>query len=121
MQVSEFRQKFLDSLEEAARLAEAQVGFTVPRNFRILLHAPGYRGRDVSTSEAMKAVWLGEDRFFRIIDVSVAEVRDGTTVVFVRVSGHRPSRFGDTWNNPPGMGPFKQIGPRLPVTVPTSQ
>jgi hypothetical protein len=48
------------------------------------------------------------DRFYGIIDVSVKSVSPVVTRVFVGASGHPPDAFERTWNQPPGMGPFKQ-------------
>ena len=31
------------------------------------------------------------------------------TDIFARVSGHAPGSFDQTWNEPPGTGPFKQL------------
>jgi hypothetical protein len=57
---------------------------------------------------ALDNIYLGPDRFYRIIDVAIKELLPKESVVFVRVSGHPPDVFGTTWD-PASTGPFKQI------------
>jgi hypothetical protein len=59
--------------------------------------------------EAFEAVYLGADRFYRIIDVSVIRVSKDVSTVFMCISGHNPGPLNETWNQPPGSGPFKQL------------
>jgi hypothetical protein len=105
----EFRQLFEQALEAAAQNAEAQLGLAIPRCYEIEMHGrlPGPRmlGKDAAFSE----LYLGPDRFFRIIDVAVRRVSKNETIVFMHVSGHEPGHLNQTWNQPPGMGPFKQL------------
>ena len=63
----------------------------------------------VEPGAAIHDLYLGTDRFYRIIDVAVIEVGKGHTTVFVRASDHKPASFEQTWNDPPGSGPFKQL------------
>lgn len=109
----EFRRLFDSALESAARNAEGHLGHSVPRSFRILLHGAGHPGDLVEPETALDALYISEDRFYRIIDVAVQAVDPRCTTVFVRASSHTPSRFEQTWNDPPGGGPFKQLGPML--------
>ena len=44
-----------------------------------------------------------------IIDISVVEIRDDGTVIFVRPSSHHPVPWDDTWDLPAGHGPFKVL------------
>jgi len=44
-----------------------------------------------------------------VIDVAVLKVEPNQSTVFIRVSGHKPSEFGKTWNTPKGNGVFKQM------------
>jgi hypothetical protein len=53
-------------------------------------------------------IYVGSDRFYRIIDVAIIEVLSNEYVAFVRVSGHAPDALGVTWD-PTGSGPFKQL------------
>ncbi|MFN8637160.1 MAG: hypothetical protein U0893_25205 [Chloroflexota bacterium] len=106
---SEFARRFHDALEAATCYADEQLGRPVPRNFMVWFHGPTYSGRVITPELAIDTLYLGEDRFYLIIDFGVMEVRSRTTTVFVRVSGHPPGSWDQTWNDPPGSGPFKQI------------
>jgi hypothetical protein len=60
-------------------------------------------------AEVLEVLYLGPDRFFRIVDVAVLWVLNDRCVVFMRVSSHKPRSFAETWSQPEGSGPFKQI------------
>lgn len=108
MTKNEFRRLFLQSLEAAAENAEVRLGRPVPRSFDIELHAAGASGRTMSVGQALDLIYLGSERFYKIIDVAIRRVLSGKSVAFVRVSGHPPAPFSQTWD-PAGLGPFKQI------------
>jgi hypothetical protein len=59
--------------------------------------------------DAFEKIYLGPDRFYRIIDVAVRRVSEDVCTVFVGISGHAPGPLNQTWNQPPGSGPFKQV------------
>ena len=98
---------FLAQLELAAQAADAQLGRIVPRHFGILRGSPGPDGRRVSVDDAFDELWLSDNRFYRIVDLIVAEITPSTTWIWANASGHEPSVFEATWNQPPGAGPFK--------------
>ncbi len=104
----EFRHLFLQALSTAAENAEARLGRSVPRSFAIELHAPTSSGRTLSVDQALDQIYLGKDRFYRIIDVAIRRLSPKRSVAFVRVSGHPPAPFSQTWD-PSHQGPFKQI------------
>jgi hypothetical protein len=104
----EFRRLFLQALEAAAESAEARLGRSIPRLFDIELHATGASDRTMSIDQALDHIYLGNDRFYRIIDVAIRRVLPRKSVAFVRVSGHPPGPFSQTWD-PSDLGPFKQI------------
>lgn len=108
MTKTEFRQLFLRALELAAESAQARLGRPVPRSFRIELHAPNFPGAVMSVDQALDEIYLGRNRFYRIIDVAIRRLLPGQSIAFVRVSGHAPSAFSKTWD-PSDLGPFKQI------------
>jgi hypothetical protein len=108
MTKSEFRQLFLTALNSAAANAEAKVANPISHSFVIELHAPGVAGRLVGVDEALDRLFLGSDRFYRIIDVAIKKLLPGQSVAFVRASGHLPAEFSKTWD-PSSLGPFKQI------------
>lgn len=105
---SDFRQLFLSALTTAAENAEKKIAHAIPRSFVVELHAPDSPGLRVSFDEALVQLYLGDDRFYKIIDVGVKELLPRETIVFVRVSGHQPTGYDGTWD-PSGSGPFKQI------------
>ena len=108
MTKSDFRELFLRALNDAADSAELKLTKSVPRSFVIELHAPASVGRTVSVDAALDQIYLGSDRFYRIIDVAIRRLQPDKAVAFVRVSGHPPVEFGKTWD-PSTLGPFKQV------------
>jgi hypothetical protein len=60
-------------------------------------------------ASAIDALYLGEDRFYLVIDVAVIGVGSSWTTIFTRTSGHTPGPWEKTLNDPPGRGPFKQL------------
>jgi hypothetical protein len=104
-----FGERVRAELETAARNAEAQLGRPAPRGFVVLLHGAGHPGDRVDVDAAVAALWLGPERFYRVIDVAVVEVGPATTTVFVRASGHRPGRWEESWGMGSEAGPFKQL------------
>ncbi len=105
---NDFQQLFLHALTTAAENAEKKIAHPISRSFLIELHAPDSQGLRVSVDEALSQLYLGNDRFYKIIDVGVKELLPRKTIVFVRVSGHQPTGYDGTWD-PSGAGPFKQI------------
>jgi hypothetical protein len=108
MTKEQFRELFLRALDKAADNAQRNLTDPVPRTFLIELHAPGMSDVPVNADAALEKLYLGSDRFYRVIDVAVIKVLPGRTLVFVRVSGHAPGGFSDTWNTD-DLGPFKQL------------
>jgi hypothetical protein len=109
MTKEEFRLLFERALEIAAENAEKQAGRPVPRSFEIEMHGVGPHPKIMEKNEAFEAVYLGPDRFYRITEVSVIRVSKDVSTVFMCISGHIPGPLNETWNQPPGSGPFKQL------------
>ena len=109
MKRDEYRTLFESALEVAAVNADEKLGFNAPRNFKVVFYGRGHSGTVMDPLTALDLLYLGDDEFFRIVDVSVIEVDENATKVFVRVSQHEPAGFLQTWNDPPGSGPFKQL------------
>jgi hypothetical protein len=105
----EFQQRFEAALEAAVQNAERQLHRSVSRQLHIRLYDADHAGDLLTVNQATDALYVGENLFYRIIDLAVIEVSSQITVLFVRVSGHAPSTFEQTWNDPPGSGPFKQL------------
>jgi hypothetical protein len=108
MTKNSFRELFVRALNGAAENAESKLGKPIPRSYLIELHAPPVGGGVVTVDEALDCIYLGSDRFYRIIDVAIKELLPGKSLAFVRVSGHKPAAFDQTWA-PSAAGPFKQI------------
>jgi hypothetical protein len=108
MTKNDFRELLLRALNSAADNAAEILAKPIPRSFAIELHTPASPGRTVSVDEALDQIYLGNDRFYRIIDVAIKELLPGKAVAFVRVSGRPPAEFGKTWD-PSSSGPFKQM------------
>lgn len=109
MNAHDFGLLFTEKLNEAARLAESSLGKPIPRTFVILRESPKSDGRRISVDQAVSELFVSDEKFYRIIDLAVVEVSPTTTCVWVRESGHGPCSFEQTWNQPPGSGPFKQL------------
>lgn len=109
MDNQEFKKLFLKALYDAAFHAERRFNRQISRSFEIELHGAGYVGSRITPEAAADILFIDNEHFYRIIDVAVIEIQATKTCVFVRVSGHEPGVFIETWNQPPGMGPFKQI------------
>jgi len=109
MTKEEFRKLFESALEVAAKNAETKLGSSVARRFEIELHGLAPHPRLREKDEAFEAIYLGTDRFYRIIDLVVSRVSKDTSTVFMSISGHPPGPLNQTWNEPSGSGPFKQV------------
>jgi hypothetical protein len=105
----EFRGLLLSALEIAIQRAEKRLGRSVPRGIEIEFNGLAPGARMMTVEDALEALYLGPDKFFRIVDVAVLRVLQDRCVVFMCFSGHRPASFSETWNQPEGSGPFKQL------------
>jgi len=112
MTFDEFYKLFQGELQKAIKNAEERLHKTLSPEVKIVLHGAGHFGDLMDTLTAAKELYIGEDRFYRIIDLAVIKVSKKETTIFVRASSHRPGTFDQTWNNPPGSGPFKQLIPK---------
>jgi hypothetical protein len=108
MTKNDFRDLFIRALDGAAADAEARLAKPIPRSFVIELHAPTSAGRRMSVHDALDHIYLGDDRFYKIIDVAISGLSPRKSVAFVRVSGHPPTAFSQTWD-PSNLGPFKRM------------
>lgn len=109
MEFEEFRQLFISALESAVKNAEGELGRSISGNYEVILHGAGYSGDIVDVNTAAANLYVGKNEFYRVIDVAVQQVSPNVSRIFVRVSGHKPVPFYETWNTPEGSGPFKQI------------
>lgn len=111
MDKNEFEALFGRNIKLALTKASAFLGRPLPDLYEIELHGAGVRGDTVSFDKAMELIYLGETIFYRVIDIAVKQVKSDRCKVFVRISDHPPSSFGETWNMPEGNGPFKVLDP----------
>jgi hypothetical protein len=103
-----FRTLFLRALRNAADVADTRLSMPAPRSFLIELHSPICSGELLQVDEALDRLYLSGDKFYRIIDVAIEKISSDKTIAFVRVSGHAPGPFDETWD-PTNLGPFKQV------------
>jgi hypothetical protein len=75
-----FREQFKRALDVAAESAELKLDKNIPRSFSIRLRAFGYDDRVISVDEAVDKIYLGNDSFYRIIDVAIEEVLPAESV-----------------------------------------
>ncbi|HEX6480111.1 MAG TPA: hypothetical protein VF043_14810 [Ktedonobacteraceae bacterium] len=108
MTKQEFQERFEAALEVAVQNAEHQLNRTLCRELHIRLYGANHSSDLLEVKQATHALYLGEDLFYRIVDIAVIESRPQATVLFVRASGHTPATFERTWD-PSGNGPFKQL------------
>jgi hypothetical protein len=109
MSFEEFNNLFQNALNIAIKNAEEKLNLKLPSKIKIVLHGAGYSGDIFDPDIVAKHLYIGENKFYRIIDLSVIRVNKTECIIFVRVSSHTPSEFNATWNTPLGSGPFKQI------------
>lgn len=109
MNKDQFKTLFEQALVVAAQNAQKKLGRPVPLTFEIEMHGLAPHPTTMRQQDALNAIYLGPDRFLRIIDVSVTKVSKNVSTVFMYISGHKPGRFEETWNQPPGSGPVKQL------------
>jgi hypothetical protein len=104
-----FRSYFRQAL--ARSIADSQEENILPglQLERFEVHAPGPKGQILPEAETINAIFLGETLFYRIIDVGLIIEPISGSIGFVRVSGHAPSRYEDTFD-PQDLGPFRSIG-----------
>lgn len=105
----QFRLVFDTTLEAMARLVELAEGYPIQRNFKIELGGVGGVRNPLSPDEAFDILYLGDEEYYSIINVSVVSIKDQTITVWMQVTGHGPGPFNRTWNQPDGAGPFKFI------------
>ena len=109
MERQQVAELFGSALEDAARNAEAEIERSVPREFEIELHGAGHSRALLDPHAVLDILYLGPDRSYRVIDLAVTAVGPHRTRGFVRVSGHQPGSWDQTWNDPLGSGPFHQL------------
>lgn len=111
MDREKFKKMFLLKAEEALSLGREKAGGKLPATFKVEMHGAGVSGGLMTADEAVNLMYLGDETFYRIIDIGFKGVNNENCILFVRISGHPPAEFGKTWNIPAGSGPFKVLLP----------
>lgn len=109
MNFDEFKKLFFAALEQAALNTEELIDQKISRNYKIELHGAGFSGDIMTADEAAEFLYINENEFWYVIDVSVKKAFEDKSLVFVRASGHPPAPIENTWNYANGAGPFKEI------------
>lgn len=105
---TQFNALFRGAIDEAIAAAQKVIQRAVPPTILVELHSLHVHGELVSASRALDEIYLDEMRFFKIVDIGFKGIDHDKCVVFVRVSGHSPGPFSETWD-PTRFGPFKII------------
>lgn len=117
MTKEEFRKLFEKHITKAIEYSEKVLNTKLPTKLRIAFTALGYQYNSledtIDIAETLELLYLGEDKFFAIINIGVRDIIQDTTIMWVTPTGHRPREFDKTWNIPPGSGPFKVVGPSM--------
>ena len=109
--------EFVPSKDELARRLKAELdsasdevahrlGGPVARKYLIAYGEPRRRPL-IEFPAAVDLLYTTAPRFPRIVDVSIIGLSDEAAIAFIRPSDHTPSSWDETWNTPPGGGPFK--------------
>jgi hypothetical protein len=109
MNKQEFGQLFLRCARQALASTQKQLDVPLADDFDIELHGAGISGELISCDRAVELMYIGENLFYRIIDIGVKAVIKNRAIIFARISAHHPLSFEETWNTPKGNGPFKII------------
>jgi hypothetical protein len=95
---------------EAVRRALLEAGIVPVGEPVIEFHGMPNPSHPITMDEATDFLWISPERFFRIVDVAAMISDDDPPHMFVRISGHEPGGYADTWG-PADLGPFKVMGP----------
>jgi hypothetical protein len=102
-----FARNFGEAIRRALELADLEPTGMSPV---VEFHGKPNPPRPISVNEALDLLWLSVDRYYQIVDVGAFSGATEPPVLFVRISGHEPSAYSNTWY-PTDLGPFKAIGP----------
>lgn len=105
MEISEFARAFGRAIQRAAEKSSGILG-----SFLFQVHVAGSPDHPVTQEEALSLIYINPDIFYKIIDVCIMDFTLDSTLVFVRVSGHHPVAYEDTFD-PSDLGPFKALAP----------
>ena len=107
MDKSSYAQMFDEAVRRALKLAHLDSTSIEPS---VEFHGKPNPPQPITTAEALDLLWLSPERFYRIVEVAAFVGENDPPTLFVRLSGHEPSAYSDTWD-PSDLGPFRAIGP----------
>lgn len=112
-----FRDLLLECIRITTDTAQKDVAEPLPEKLSLELAAFGQAGKITTLDEVLSFLYV-QGTFPRIVDVAVKGVTKDATLIWIRPSAHPyVSDIRETWNQPPGMGPFKSIGLMLPKSL----
>lgn len=103
-----FNEKFAEAIKRAFyEVCNAKSNsMPLPEKFRV--HAPNAPNELIDRDSASALIFINESLFYKIIDVGIILDKHEGNSVFVRVSGHDPVEYENTFD-PSNLGPFKII------------
>jgi hypothetical protein len=105
-----FKKVFEEAIEKAILAQEEIQNRQLPRNFEVQFYGMDVSGEIIDVDLATDLLYIGEDEFVYLVDIAALGANSKVTRFFVRVSGYPPkATFEETYNDPPGSGPFKQV------------
>lgn|SRR5665213_524753 len=104
----DFGKLLRSAISRASTIAELSSKYPVNYDVLCRVSAPSSTYKLVLQDEAVDLLYISSDRFFKIIDTAIIRCEGGVDIAFLRVSGHTPVIFSETWD-PLDLGPFKQI------------
>jgi hypothetical protein len=104
-------------IDMTLKTVQGEVAEPLPEQICLELATFGRSGRTSSLEEVLSLLYIN-GTFPRVVDIAIKGIARECTIIWIRPSGHAyVSDITDTWNQPPGMGPFKSIGLLLPKWV----
>ncbi len=102
----DFRRLFVTCIERAVANAQREVEEPFPGAWCLDPAWSGPGDESWALDDSVDALYV-DGHFPRVIDVAVCGVWGDCTMIWVRPSGHAPTRdLAVTYDRPPGMGPF---------------
>lgn len=112
-----FRDLLLECIRITMDTAQKDIADPLPEKWSLELAAFGQAGKIASLDEVLAFLYV-QGTFPRIVDIAVRGFTKDATLIWIRPSAHPyVSDIKETWNQPPGMGPFKSIGLILPKSL----
>lgn len=109
MNQTEFKELFRNKVYEAIAAAPELEKNAAGKEWRFEVHGGGQQGQVFDFDAALDVIFIDDSRFYPTIDIGLRHVSNDTALFFLGVSGREPVPFGETWNHPPGGGPFKVV------------